>query len=527
MDALRDCDTTRAKTGDLHQYGTNVLMNMTNEMGALPTSNSQTTLVRTGRRHRRRDCSRHLPRAATHLPLPVGCKKEVEIKDGKYKGLRMESVEYESAWALGGNCGNDDAGASPMIDLCNDYGLDTIEMGNALSLAMEATEKGALKAGIAWGDTDAMVDLIHKIAAREGSAPTSRRDRHGRQRSGAPRSSRCRSRVCRSRRTIPEASRGWASATQRATVAHVTCAATCRRRDRGLGLRQVWQGRSARVGRQGRAGDILQNVYGFTDSLDLCKFSTFAEPVALYAEQYAAYTGVAMDKAGVVRTGERIYNLERYFNNLNGIGAGSDYLPARFLNEPATAGSAGSVSVPASAPASRSRWSMPPARCSPPTPSTRTSRAATGTARMATIARALHEAQGRADRDRQRHGQPRDRRARRRGDRRSMPGAEAHQGDGERGRRLGLLGLRAGRERVPRSRRVAARRGVDRAAPAGPAGRAGQDRAEGDRRRPVPARRRPERPWPARSMRWSRTASTRSASTSTPHRRRCWRGWPD
>ena len=68
-----------------------------------------------------------------------------------------------------------------------------------------------------------------------------------------------------------------------------------------------------------------------------------------------------------------------------------------------------------------------------------------------------------------------------------------------------------------------ARRGVDRAPPAGSAGRAGQDRAQGHRRRPVPARRRPDAGSPARSMRWWRIASTRSASTSTRRRRRCWR----
>ena len=42
----------------------------------------------------------------------------------------MESFEYESAWAFGANCGNNDADSSvaKLIDLCNDYGMDTIEM---------------------------------------------------------------------------------------------------------------------------------------------------------------------------------------------------------------------------------------------------------------------------------------------------------------------------------------------------------------------------------------------------------------
>ena len=49
---------------------------------------------------------------------------------------------------------------------------------------------------------------------------------------------------------------------------------------------------------------------------------------------------------------------------------------------------------------------------------------------------------------------------------------------------------------------------------------------EVDRRRPVPARRQPRPSSRARSMPWSRIASTRSASTSTPPRRRCWRASP-
>ena len=44
-------------------------------------------------------------------------------------------------------------------------------------------------------------------------------------------------------------------------------------------------------------------------------------------------------------TGERIYNLERHYNNLAGFGAGSDTLPRRFLEEASTeAGSKGHVS---------------------------------------------------------------------------------------------------------------------------------------------------------------------------------------
>ena len=89
---------------------------------------------------------------------------------------------------------------------------------------------------------------------------------------------------------------------------------------------------------------VFQDLHAFSDSLDLCKFSAFAMGAAEYAQAYSAVTGVPFTAEDVMRTGERIYNLERYYNNLAGLGEGSDYLPKRFLTEPATGGSAGQVS---------------------------------------------------------------------------------------------------------------------------------------------------------------------------------------
>jgi uncharacterized protein len=74
------------------------------------------------------------------------------------------------------------------------------------------------------------------------------------------------------------------------------------------------------------------------------------------------------------------------------------------------------------------------------------------------------------------------------------PDLKIAQSGGQRSRRLGVFGLGTRGQGVPGHGCVLPRRGVDRAAPAGPAGRAGEDRPEGDRRRPVPARRQPAPP---------------------------------
>ncbi len=95
---------------------------------------------------------------------------------------------------------------------------------------------------------------------------------------------------------------------------------------------------------KGKLTVVFQNVHTATDCLDICKFATFAESMDAFAEQYSTITGNPMDADGLLKVGERVYNLERHYNNLAGFGAGSDYLPERFLKEPSDGpGSKGNV----------------------------------------------------------------------------------------------------------------------------------------------------------------------------------------
>ncbi len=99
-----------------------------------------------------------------------------------------------------------------------------------------------------------------------------------------------------------------------------------------------WQGKGELV-------KTFQDLHAFSDSLDLCKFSAFAEGAEEYAEQYAVAMGISFGPDDVMLAGERIYNLERYYNNCAGFGKGSDTLPDRFTEEASTeAGSKGHVS---------------------------------------------------------------------------------------------------------------------------------------------------------------------------------------
>jgi aldehyde:ferredoxin oxidoreductase len=275
----------------------------------------------------------------------VACKKEVEIREGPWAGLRMESVEYEPAWSLGANCGNDDVSAvAKLIDQSNDLGLDPIELGNALSMWMEATERGLVPSGqgLAWGDTRAMVALTDELARRAGAGDwLAEGPARAAARLGHPEIAMAvkgQAVPAYDPRGLKGMGLGYATSNRGACHLRAYVAAA------ELGVVPVeadpleWRGKGLLV-------KTFQDLHAFSDSLDLCKFSAFAENAEHYARQYASAMGIAFGPDDVMLAGERIYNLERHYNNRAGFGRDSDTLPDRFTREPSTqAGSEGHVS---------------------------------------------------------------------------------------------------------------------------------------------------------------------------------------
>jgi len=103
------------------------------------------------------------------------CSNICLVKNGKYAGTVVEGPEYESCAMLGSNVGIDDFAAVLAANrLCDELGLDTISAGNLIGAIIEGYEKGIISladldgAEITWGDDDAILNLIRKIANREG-----------------------------------------------------------------------------------------------------------------------------------------------------------------------------------------------------------------------------------------------------------------------------------------------------------------------------------------------------------------------
>lgn len=331
-------NVTSPRKGGLSVYGTNVLMNITSNMGALPAFNSKVTSFGEKAELLSGEYVKEhiLVDDPTCHACPVACKKEVVIKEGPWKGLHMESVEYEPAWSIGANCGCDDvATVAKIIDLANDWGYDAIEIGQVLAVYMEATERGYVNGdgGLMWGDIYGMVETARKVAFREGIGNVLAEGTAG-------------------------AAKAWGHPEISMTVKGQGIPAYDPRGLKGMGIAYATSNRGAchlraytpaselsliplptdPLAWEGKAAltILLQDLHAFGDSLDLCKFSSFAEGADEYAQQYSAMTGHHISGEEALQIGKRIYTLERYFNNLAGFREGSDYLPARFTTEPST-----------------------------------------------------------------------------------------------------------------------------------------------------------------------------------------------
>lgn len=148
-------------TGEgLPSFGTNILTNVINEAGGLPTHNFQTGRF-DGAGNISGETQSEIMKSrggsvdhGCHKGCVIHCSGTYMDADGNYLTKRPE---YETVWAHGANCGIDDMDAVAMLDrLDDDYGLDTIEMGATIGVAMEA---GLIK----FGDAEGAINLLKEV----------------------------------------------------------------------------------------------------------------------------------------------------------------------------------------------------------------------------------------------------------------------------------------------------------------------------------------------------------------------------
>jgi len=160
-DALREHDITKPG-GTLNTYGTAALVNVINEAGAFPTRNFSEGRFEGASKISgetiRETCQKRGGVGETGHRGCSGCIIQCSNVYPKPDGTELVSCqEYESVWSFGADCGIDSLDTTgELIRLCNDYGLDTIEAGVTIGVAMEA---GLAK----FGDGKKAIELMHEI----------------------------------------------------------------------------------------------------------------------------------------------------------------------------------------------------------------------------------------------------------------------------------------------------------------------------------------------------------------------------
>jgi aldehyde:ferredoxin oxidoreductase len=311
----------------LPEFGTVVLMNIMNNIGALATRNHQQTQFEGAEAISGEELTdKYLVKNTACWACPIGCTRL--SKTDKVEG---EGPEFETTWAFGAQCGVDDLAAIIEVNtLCNDLGLDTISAGATIACAMELSEKGYLDSDLRFGRADLLAPIVRDMAYR--------RDLGAELADGSLRLA--------TKYSHPELSMSvkgleMPAYDPRGLQGQGLLYATsnrggCHMRGNMIGLEVL--GLPKLIDRfqvQGKSSYVIlhQNSNAAIDSLVVCKFTNMGVADEYFARTLSAVTGIAYTTGDMIKAGERVWNLERLYNIREGFTSQDDTLPPRLLTE--------------------------------------------------------------------------------------------------------------------------------------------------------------------------------------------------
>ena len=343
----------------LPAYGTQVLMNVINETGALPTRNHRdvqfegagSISAEAMAEPRAGDGKPNLQTTAACFGCTIGCGRISTVERSHYTvaerpqyQIASGGLEYEAAWALGAATGVDDLDALTFANfICNEQGFDPISFGATVGAAMELYEDGVItdkETGgmeLKFGSARALTELAEMTGRNEGFGAEIG---HGSKR------------LCE-KYGKPELSM---------SVKGQEFPAYDSRGIQGMGLTYATSNRGACHLRsytvsseilgvpektdphatEGKAGLVkaFQDATGAVDSSGLCLFTTFAWSLDDIAPQIDAACEGDWTAERLAEVGERVWTLERMYNLQAGFTAADDTLPPRLLKDAAKSGPA-------------------------------------------------------------------------------------------------------------------------------------------------------------------------------------------
>ena len=347
-------------TGEgLPKLGTQVLMNVINEVGAMPTRNMREVQFEGANRisaeamlvPRESDGKPNLVTNAACFGCTIACGR-ISTIDPKHYTIANKpeymgangGLEYEAAWALGSDTGVDDLDALTYANfICNEDGFDPISFGATVAAAMELYEIGAITkettGGIEmkFGSAEALTRSAELVAKGEGFG---------------------RELALGSKRLTEK----YGHPDLSMTVKGQEFPAYDPRGIQGMGLTYATSNRGAcHLRSYTVSSEILgvpvktdplttdgkpelvkafQDATAAVDSSGLCVFTTFAWTLEDIAPQVDAACEGGWSPEKMLEMGERIWNLERKFNMDAGLTAADDTLPKRLLKDAAKTGPA-------------------------------------------------------------------------------------------------------------------------------------------------------------------------------------------
>ena len=264
---------------------------------------------------------------------PIACGKRTAITLSNGEELIMEGPEFETVGSLGSNCGISNwETLLKATSICDRYGMDTMNAGFCVSLAMECFEKGIINLkdtndiNLKFGNGDALIEVLELIGKREGignilaegvkfaaekfGAPELAMESKGQ--SFAVYDPRGAKAMALTYATSPKGAHHMIATTFGAEIAMGT-----------------------RLEETNKA--LLQKNHQFSmcivDSIGICSTMRGGVPLIHQAEAYSAVTGIEADEYSLNKAAERIINLERLYNVEIGFSRKDDTLPKRFTDE--------------------------------------------------------------------------------------------------------------------------------------------------------------------------------------------------
>jgi aldehyde:ferredoxin oxidoreductase len=287
----------------------------------------------------------------------IPCSRFLVVDDPRFPDLKMEGPEFEPLAGFTVRVGNGDLALGlKCIDLSNRYGLDAIALSEVIAWAMECYERGWISREeadgleLTWGNSEAILSLIHKVAHREGFGDVLA--------DGVRAAAK---RIGRGTEEIAMHGKGLEifQADVRSIKAYGLGNAVSSRGADHLrsepwfefsenpeeGIRRYGFPETAfRLEYKGKGLVVkhFEEMAAISDALGVCK-NTYNNMEVLdwdgTAELLEAATGWQLTGEDVRKVGERIVNLERLFIAREGITRKDDTLPKRFLEEPLPEGS--------------------------------------------------------------------------------------------------------------------------------------------------------------------------------------------